>query len=65
MSVSGHMRRPELLIIGFINVVACLPVFLYGDLLEVEVAVLAVYAVSFVCGGVYSTVNAGRLLEAA
>ncbi len=65
MSVSGHMRRPELLIIGFINVVACLPVFLYGDLLEVEVAVLAVYALSFVCGGVYSTVNAGRLLEAA
>jgi hypothetical protein len=65
MSVSGHMKRPELLIIGFINVVACLPVFLYGDILEVEVAVLAVYAVSFVCGGAYSTANAGRLLEAA
>ena len=64
MSVSDHNKRPELLIIGLINILASLPVFLYGDLLEVEVAVLTVYAVSFVCGGAYSTMNANRYLEA-
>jgi len=64
MSYAGHPKRRELLIIGVINVLASLPVFLYGDHLEVEGAVLSVYAVSFVCGGVYSTMNAGRLLEA-
>jgi hypothetical protein len=64
ISVAGHHKRPELLIIGLINILASLPVFLYGDLLEVEVAVLTVYAVSFVCGGAYSTMNANRYLEA-
>lgn len=61
--LSGHMKRPELLIIGCINILASFPVFLYGDLFEVEVAVLAIYAVSFVCGGVYSTMEAVRFLE--
>ncbi|MBN2334795.1 hypothetical protein JXL21_04495 [Candidatus Bathyarchaeota archaeon] len=65
LSYAGHQKRRELLIIGVINILASLPVFLYGGYLEVEVAVLAVYAVSFVCGGVYSAMNAGRLLEAA
>ena len=64
MSAAGHHKRPELLIIGFINILASLPVLLYGDLVEVEVAVLTVYAVSFVCGGAYSTMNANRYLEA-
>lgn len=64
ISIAGHHKRPELLIIGLINILASLPVFLYGDLLEVEVAVLTVYAVSFVCGGAYSTMNANRYLEA-
>jgi hypothetical protein len=64
ISAAGHNKRPELLIIGLINILASLPVFLYGDLLEVEVAVLTVYAVSFVCGGAYSTMNANRYLEA-
>jgi len=64
ISAAGHHKRPELLIIGLINVLASLPVFLYGDLLEMEVAVLTVYAVSFVCGGAYSTMNANRYLEA-
>jgi hypothetical protein len=64
ISVAGHHKRPELLIIGLINILASLPVFLYGDLLEMEVAVLTVYAVSFVCGGAYSTMNANRYLEA-
>ena len=64
MSAAGHQKRPELLIIGLINILASLPVFLYGDVLEVEVAVLTVYAVSFVCGGAYSTMNANRYLEA-
>jgi hypothetical protein len=64
ISAAGHHKRPELLIIGLINILASLPVFLYGDLLEVEVAVLTVYAVSFVCGGAYSTMNANRYLEA-
>jgi len=65
ISVAGHHKRPELLIIGLINVLASLPVFLYGDLIEVEVAVLTVYALSFVCGGAYSTMNANKYLEAA
>jgi hypothetical protein len=64
ISAAGHNKRPELLIIGLINILASLPVFLYGDLLEVEAAVLTVYAVSFVCGGAYSTMNANRYLEA-
>ena len=53
-----------LLIIGIINLLASLPVLLYGDLLEVEVAVLVIYALSFICGGAYSTLEAGRCLEA-
>lgn len=65
ISVAGHHKRPELLVIGLINILASLPVFLYGDLVEVEVAVLTVYAVSFVCGGAYSTFNANKYLEAA
>jgi hypothetical protein len=63
MSLSGHTRRPELLIIGLINTLASLPVLLFGDLLEVEVAVLVIYALSFICGGAYSTLEAGRCLE--
>lgn len=63
MSYSGHQRRPELIIIGFINILATLPVFLYGDLLEVEILVLTIYAISFVCGGAYSTIKANQYLE--
>ena len=65
ISVAGHHRRHELLVIGLINVLASLPVLLYGDIVEVEVAVLTIYAVSFMCGGAYSTINANRYLEAA
>jgi len=64
MSYSGHQKRPELIIIGVINILATLPVFLYGDLLEVEVLILTIYAISFVCGGAYSTIKANQYLEA-
>lgn len=63
LSVSGHGKRAELVIIGVVNLLACLPVILYGSMVDVEVAVLAVYAASFVCGGAYSTIKAGRCLE--
>jgi hypothetical protein len=64
LAISGHAKRPELLIIGIVNILAILPVWIYGSILEVEILVLAVYALSFVIGGSYSTMMAGRFLEA-
>ena len=64
MSVSGHKKRVELLLIGFINILATLPVLLYGSLYEVEITVLVIYIVSFIFGGAYSTIKARRYLEA-
>ena len=64
LSYSGHQKRPELLIIGVINILAILPIYLFGDLLELEILVLSIYAISFVAGGAYSTIKANQYLEA-
>lgn len=63
LSYSGHQKRPELVIIGVINILAILPIYLYGDLLELEILVLTIYAISFVAGGAYSTIKANQYLE--
>ena len=64
LSYSGHQKRPELIIIGVINILAILPIYLYGDRLELEILVLSIYAISFVFGGAYSTIKANQYLEA-
>ena len=64
LSYSGHQKRPELIIIGVINILAILPIYLFGDLLELEILVLSIYAISFVAGGAYSTIKANQYLEA-
>jgi hypothetical protein len=64
LSYSGHQKRPELIIIGVINILAILPIYLYGDRLELEILVLTIYAISFVLGGAYSTIKANQYLEA-
>jgi len=63
MTVSGHQKRPELIIIGVINILATLPIFLYGDILQTEIIVLTIFALSFILGGAYSVINANKYLE--
>lgn len=53
----------ELLIIGIICIVSSLPLLFLNDEQLVLTATFLVFCISFISGGLYSTVNASRLLS--
>ena len=62
-SYTTEAEYTELLIIGIICVVASLPLLLIRDGQIVLTATFLVFSVSFMAGGLYSTVNASKLLS--
>ena len=59
----AHMTYPELLIIGLICSTSSLPLLLIQDAQLVLNATFLVFSASFITGGIYSLVNASKLLS--
>lgn len=60
---SAHMIYPELLIIGLICSISSLPLLLIQDEQLVLNATFLVFSASFIAGGIYSMVQASKLLS--
>lgn len=59
----ANANYPELLIIGLICVVSSLPLLLVSDAQLALTVTFLVFSASFIAGGVYSIVNASKLLS--
>jgi hypothetical protein len=62
-SYTTEAEYTELLIIGIICIVASLPLLLIREEQIVLTATFLVFSVSFMAGGLYSTLNASKLLS--
>ena len=59
----ADVKFTELLIIGLICIVSSLPLLFIQDEQLVLTATFLVFSISFIIGGIYSTVNASKLLS--